>query len=167
MQTSITPNQALDDPQHCSSGQWLALADCGSPWKWSKVILEPKKSLTLIKNYWPNNQFLLFLVPLFGPCAGKYKIKESFVRKLFLQNFSIWLIFWSQSNENNKTDIFRRFFLITNFCVKIVANTNKKIWRGHIDWKLTFKKNKLFSLIWWLSVALQTVWLNAANILCG
>ena len=25
------------------------------------------------------------------------------------------------------------FFLITNFCVKIVANTNKKIWRGHIQ----------------------------------
>ena len=25
------------------------------------------------------------------------------------------------------------FFLITNFCVKIVANTNQKIYWGHID----------------------------------
>ena len=37
----------------------------------------------------------------------------------------------SQSNENDKTDIFNRFFLLTNFCVKIVVNTNKnKNWGG-------------------------------------
>ena len=49
------------------------------------------------------------------------------------------------------------FFLITNFCVKIVANTNKKKWWGHIDRKIKFKNNELLLLIWWLSVAVQTV----------
>ena len=39
----------------------------------------------------------------------------------------------SQSNQNDKTCIFDRFFLITNYCVKIVTNTNKKICWGHID----------------------------------
>ena len=29
----------------------------------------------------------------------------------------IWLEYWSQSNENDKTGIFDRFFLITNFYV--------------------------------------------------
>ena len=37
------------------------------------------------------------------------------------------------------TDFFNFKFL----CVKIVANTNKKIWWGHIDWKLKLKKNEL------------------------
>ena len=40
---------------------------------------------------------------------------------------------WSQSNENDITGVFDRFVLITNLCVKILANTNKKIWWGHID----------------------------------
>ena len=35
-----------------------------------------------------------------------------------------------QSNENDKAGIFDRFFLITNFCVKIVTDTNKKILWG-------------------------------------
>ena len=51
--------------------------------------------------------------------------------------------------------------IISNYkflCVKMVVNTNKKNWWRHIDWKLKLKKNELFSLIWWLSVALQTVW---------
>ena len=39
------------------------------------------------------------------------------------------------------------FFNYKFLCVKIVANTNKKIWWGHIDWKLKLKKNELFLLI--------------------
>ena len=56
---------------------------------------------------------------------------------------------WKWQNRH-----FWQFFLITNFCVKIVANTNKKIWWGHIDWKLKLKKNELFLVIWWFPVAL-------------
>ena len=63
----------------------------------------------------------------------------------------------SQSNENDKTGILDIFFLIANFWVEFVANTNKNIWRGHIDEKLKLKKNKLFSLIWWLFGVLQIV----------
>ena len=54
----------------------------------------------------------------------------------------------SQSIENDKTAIFDRFFFNYKFLwVKTVANTNKKIWWGHIDWKLKLKKNELFLLI--------------------
>ena len=51
------------------------------------------------------------------------------------------------------TDFFNYEFL----CVKIVANTTKEIGQGHIDGKLNLKNSELFSLIWWLYVALQTV----------
>ena len=51
------------------------------------------------------------------------------------------------------TDFFNYKFL----CVKIVANTTKEICQGHIDGKLKLKNSKLFLLIWWLSVALQTM----------
>ena len=36
------------------------------------------------------------------------------------------------------------FFHYKFLCVKIVANTNNKIWWGHIDWKLNLKKAKCF-----------------------
>ena len=39
------------------------------------------------------------------------------------------------------------FFNYKFLCVKTVANTNKKIWWGHIDWKLKLKKNEPFLLI--------------------
>ena len=70
----------------------------------------------------------------------------------------ISLDYWSKSNENDKTGI-DRFFLITNFCVKIVAivaNTKKNL-VGAYWLKIKIKKEQTL-LIWWLSVGLQTVW---------
>ena len=70
----------------------------------------------------------------------------------------ISLDYWSKSNENDKTGI-NRFFLITNFCVKIVAivaNTKKNL-VGAYWLKIKIKKEQTL-LIWWLSVGLQTVW---------
>ena len=58
----------------------------------------------------------------------------------------MWII-GSQSNENDKTYFCQIFFNYKFLCVKIVTNTNKKIWWGHIDWKLKLKKNELFLLI--------------------
>ena len=57
---------------------------------------------------------------------------------------------WKWQNRH-----FWYFFKYKFLCVRVVDNTNKKIWWGQIDWQL---KLELFSLIWWLSVALQTVW---------
>ena len=50
---------------------------------------------------------------------------------------------WKWQNRHFRQIFFNYKFL----CVKIVANTNKKIWWGHIDWKLKLKKNELFLLI--------------------
>ena len=59
---------------------------------------------------------------------------------------------------DDKTGIFDRFFFNYKFLfVKIVANTIKKklVWAY---WLKTKIKKERTSLIWWLSVALQTVW---------
>ena len=58
---------------------------------------------------------------------------------------------------------FRQIFFNYKFlCVKIVANTNRKIWWGYIDWKLKLKKNELCcsggSL--WLFKQCEEMWLT-------
>ena len=74
-------------------------------------------------------------------------------QQLMSFRMSLILVKWKWQNR----DFWQIFFHYKFLYVKIVANTNKTNWWGHIDWKLKLKKNELFSLIWWLSVALQTV----------
>ena len=49
-----------------------------------------------------------------------------------MQQFKVSYESWSQSNENDKTGIFDRFFLITNFYVLKLWLTLIKIFGGDI-----------------------------------
>ena len=94
----------------------------------------------------------LLLSPYILPNKKRWKIFETHSSNVSHLNFFVKLIpaKWKWQNRH----FWQIFFNYKFLCAKIVANTNKKIWWRQ---KLELKKNKLFSLIWWLSMALQTV----------
>ena len=78
----------------------------------------------------------------------------------------IWLNYWSQSNENDKTGIFDKFFLITNFyLLKLWLTLIRKF--GRVYWlKIKIKKERWSGGSLWLFKLSDKMWLTfcVANI---